>query len=377
MTTTQAWQLFKWCVSMWFALLMGLTPAQAHLMAAQKGTLNFAGDAVFMVLSVPTSALQGVDDDGDGALSKDELSQHLGSIRQQLKQGMALEVANSAMPLQLVMVDTASNDNAPDAPARHLVVMGRFQLPSTQSEGWVFHFSLFGAQADEQLQDLTVTRDTESQWLRFTPEHQMQNLLPSTLALFASYLLTGTEHVLSGPDHMLFLLVVLSAAWHWRAMLAALTCFTLGHALTLALVVLGGWSAPASIVEPAIAATIILMAMFDAWSRRRPQPWPVAVRWGLVFVCALVHGLGLAEALADLTQWPAASQSLLWALGGFNLGIELAQLAVAALAWGVVWGWRRLKRKASAGETQNAIFQSTKAQREQIHQVILMHPPRR
>ena len=130
-----------------------------------------------MVLSVPTSALQGVDDDGDGALSKDELSQHLGSIRQQLKQGMALEVANSAMPLQLVMVDTASNDNAPDAPARHLVVMGRFQLPSTQSEGWVFHFSLFGAQADEQLQDLTVTRDTESQWLRFTPEHQMQNLL--------------------------------------------------------------------------------------------------------------------------------------------------------------------------------------------------------
>lgn len=362
----------------WWTLVLLAAPAQAHLMAAQKGTINIVGDAAFMVLSVPVSAFSGVDDDGDGALSKDELDQHQGIIRQQIRAGVQMTDAQGDLPLQLVMVDLASDDRTPQAPASHLVVMGRFQSPvATMPEGLSFQFRLFGRPEPQQLQDITVTRQAQSQWLRFTPEHTSQMLLPSTLVLLGTYLMTGALHVLSGPDHMLFLLVVLSAAWHWRAMLAALTCFTLGHALTLALVVLGGWSAPASIVEPAIAATIILMALFDAWSRRRPQPWPVAVRLGLVFVCALVHGLGLAEALADLTQWPAASQSLLWALGGFNLGIELAQLAVAALAWGVVWGWRRLKRKASAGETQNAIFQSTKAQREQIHQVILMHPPRR
>ena len=53
-----------------------MTPAQAHLVAAQKGTLNFAGNAAFLVLSVPVSAIHSVDDDGDGMLSKAELATH-------------------------------------------------------------------------------------------------------------------------------------------------------------------------------------------------------------------------------------------------------------------------------------------------------------
>ena len=79
-------------------------------------------------------------------------------------------------------------------------------------------------------------------------------------------------HVLGGLDHLLFLLVVLATGWAWRSALLALTCFTAGHAATLAAVALGGVTAPAHMVEPAIAATIVGMALFDRWSRQRPQP---------------------------------------------------------------------------------------------------------
>jgi hypothetical protein len=94
----------------------------------------------------------------------------------------------------------------------------------------------------------------------------------------------------------------------------------------------GGWSAPAALVEPAIAATIVALAAFDRWARRRPQPLRTGLRLALVFACALIHGLGLAGALAELTQWAPGSAQLAWALAGFNLGIEAAQVGVAALA---------------------------------------------
>ena len=323
------------CSAMW-----GAAPAQAHLMAAQRGTLNLVGDTAFLVLSVPVSALKGVDDNGDGGLSTDELRRHAGAIRTQVQAGVQLHGSAGSAPLQLLMLDVAAPENAPAAAARHLVVMGRFQLnPSevqtdaaakTMGEPLSLRFSLFGTAADEQQQDLTITRQQETQWLRFLPERPTHALLPSAAAVLSEYVRTGATHVLSGPDHVLFLLVVLAAGWGWRSLLGALTCFTAGHALTLIACVWAGWSVPAAIVEPAIAATIIGMASFDAWARRRDRPVRPGARLALVFACALIHGLGLAGALSELTQWAPDSAQLAWALTGFNLGVEAAQVGVAA-----------------------------------------------
>lgn len=331
------------CLALCGALLVAV-PAQAHLMAAQKGTLNLVGDAAFLVLSVPVSALQGVDDDGDGGLSPTELQAHMASIRTQVMAGVQLQGPNATLPLQLVMLDLTPPENAAVQPARQLVVMGRFALlPSpTQAEGLplTLRFSLFGTAAAEQQQDFTITRQKTTQWLRLVPGHNAQALLPSAGALLADYLRLGATHVLGGADHLLFLLVVLAAGWHWRALLGALSCFTAGHALTLVISLWAGWQAPAAIVEPAIAATIVAMAAFDAWGRWRRQAARPAVRWALVFVCALIHGLGLAGALAELTSWDTGSPQMAWALLGFNLGIEAVQLGVAALVGVMLWALR-------------------------------------
>lgn len=336
-TLLQGWRRVALALLVLWGTLLGVAPAQAHLMAAQKGTLNLVGDAAFLVLSVPVSALQRVDDDRDGALSKAELAAHADAVRAQVLFGVQLLGPDGALPLQLVMLDTAPPDSTPTAAARQLLVLGRFQLPQgSTGDGLSLRLSLFGTDASEQQQDLTITRQQETQWLRFTPERTTQGLLPSAAVVFGDYVRSGATHVLSGADHLLFLLVVLSAGWHWRALLGALTCFTAGHALTLAACVWGGWSLPDRIVEPAIAVTIVGMAAFDAWGRWRTRPARSGVRLALVFACALVHGLGLAGALADLSQWAPGSRAMLWALAGFNLGIEVAQVGAAVLAGLVV-----------------------------------------
>ena len=154
-----------------------------------------------------------------------------------------------------------------------------------------------------------------------------------------SYLKLGAEHVLTGLDHLLFLLVVVSAGWGWRRLLAALSVFTVGHAVSLAAVVWGDLSAPSHLVEPAIAATIVGLALYDRWAASRKARPPVSLRLGLVFGSSLIHGLGLGGALLSLGLDPAR-QGL--SMLGFNAGIELAQVGVALLALGVLAALRGL-----------------------------------
>ncbi len=325
--------------------LLAAGSAQAHLMAAQKGTLNLVGDAGFLVLSVPVAALQGVDDDGDGALSRAELAAHRAHLEAQVAAGVQLRSPQGPLPLQLLMADVAAADDAPGAAGRQLVVLGRFALrpPGAPVAGpLTLAFTLFGQAKGERQQDLTITRGPETQWLRFEPERITQALLPGRWELLAGTMRRGAEHVLGGADHLLFLAVVLVAGGGWRRWLGALSSFTTGHALTLAACVVGGLSVPVRLVEPAIAATIVGMAGFDAWGRWQGDSPRPGARMALVFACALVHGLGLASGLSELTAWPSGSPQLAWALLGFNLGIEAAQVGVAALVAGAVLAWQRL-----------------------------------
>ena len=316
--------------------LLALPAAHAHLMVAQRGTLNLVDDGGYVVMSVPVSAMRGVDDDGDGRLSLTELRAHALSIEAQVQTGLQLVSDTGPLPLQGLMLNLSPDDGAVGEPAAHLVVMGRFALadgsPPAVSQ-LQLRFNLFGQTADSQQQTVTVSRGSEAQLLVLRPGHESAGLFPSAWTVLRSNAALGAAHVLGGLDHLLFLLVVLATGWGWRRAAMALTVFTAGHAVTLVAVVIGGFSAPARLVEPAIAATIVGMALFDRWSQARPQPLAPAWRLGLVFGCALIHGLGLAGALTSLGLDPSSG---LLSLVGFNLGIEAAQLGVAVLAGALV-----------------------------------------
>ncbi|HMS26861.1 MAG TPA: HupE/UreJ family protein [Burkholderiaceae bacterium] len=175
-------------------------------------------------------------------------------------------------------------------------------------------------------------------------ESATQNLpmqAPSQWQSFKQYVVEGVWHIWIGFDHILFLLSLLlpavlvfnhndtvkhlqAAPSFWGAfkeVLKVVTAFTLAHSITLTLAALGYVSLPSRLVESVIAASIIIAAVSNIRSNLDTKRWVMAFGFGLI------HGFGFASVLADLGL---PSHALVTALIGFNVGVELGQLAIVA-----------------------------------------------
>ncbi len=150
-----------------------------------------------------------------------------------------------------------------------------------------------------------------------------------------AYLVLGVEHILTGFDHLLFVVALLFLVGFNRRLLWTITAFTAAHSLTLALSALGWLALRQPPVEATIALSIVLVAgeaLHDraTWSRR----WPALV----AFLFGLVHGLGFAGALRE---FGLPGHDLWTALVTFNVGVEAGQVLVVAAAYAA---WRLLAR---------------------------------
>jgi len=140
----------------------------------------------------------------------------------------------------------------------------------------------------------------------------------------------GMAHILTGYDHLLFLTALLVPGGSLWALLKIVTAFTIAHSITLTLAVLGMLTISPRLVEPAIAASIAWVALENL----RSDPAP-SHRWLVSFGFGLMHGLGFASGLGPLELPPG---SLVLALGGFNLGVEVGQgLVVAGALPALLW----------------------------------------
>ncbi len=152
----------------------------------------------------------------------------------------------------------------------------------------------------------------------------------------ASYGVLGVEHILSGFDHLLFVLGLLFLVGFQRRLVWTITAFTAAHSLTLALSALGWLTLRPPPVEAVIALSIMLVAGEALHTRQTlSRRWPALVAFGF----GLVHGLGFAGALKEIGL---PENHLAAALLTFNLGVEAGQLlvvALAALAWRAVQRW--------------------------------------
>jgi hypothetical protein len=153
----------------------------------------------------------------------------------------------------------------------------------------------------------------------------------STLAVLASYARLGVEHLWTGLDHLLFVAGLSLLLGATRRLVVAITAFTAGHSVTLALATLGIVHAPRAAVEVAIAGTIVALALSLARAHAgggSARTASIARRPALLpFAFGLLHGLGFAGALAELGL---PQHAIPLALFSFNLGIELGQLSVVA-----------------------------------------------
>ena len=157
----------------------------------------------------------------------------------------------------------------------------------------------------------------------------------SGAAVFLSYIPVGFDHILpKGMDHILFVLGLFFLSTRLRALLWQISAFTLAHTVTLALGALGWVTVPGAIVEPLIAASIVFVAVENITSRGL-SPWRPAV----VFGFGLLHGLGFASVLGE---FGLPEGQFIPALIGFNIGVEIGQLTVVALAFLVVAAAQRV-----------------------------------
>jgi hypothetical protein len=189
------------------------------------------------------------------------------------------------------------------------------------------HRGLLDLRAGGSNRALVFSQDQQTQVIRLAaPDHWRQ---------FRSFVGEGLWHILHGYDHVLFLFTLLLPAvvshrlgrWEARTSLRdalvdvvrVVTAFTLAHSLTLSLAVLGWVNAPSRLVESAIAFTVVLGAANNL------VPVVTQRRWLVAFAFGLIHGLGFASVLRDLGL---DSGSLALALVGFNVGVEIGQLAI-------------------------------------------------
>ena len=172
----------------------------------------------------------------------------------------------------------------------------------------------------EWLDGHRVQQLLNAQHTRFViPERQ------SITEVMLDYTVLGVEHIWSGIDHLLFVLALLLLVANTRLLIWTITSFTVGHSITLSLVILGYLDFPVSLVEFAIAASILVLAIELTKSSLQAgrSRWIPSHSWLVAIAFGLLHGMGFAGALKEVGL-PYGDIPL--ALFSFNVGIEIGQV---------------------------------------------------
>jgi HupE / UreJ protein len=279
-----------------------------------------------------------LDRDNDGALTWGEVRQRSDDIARYASAHLELVSGGKACPID--RADTLMLDRHSDGTYAVLNLVAR--CPSL-ADGLQMKYSLL-FDVDPSHRGLVQWRApgaAAAQALLFGTESATQTLQlqePGAWQTLKQYVVDGVWHIWIGYDHILFLLALLLPAvlvrrggqWEGadafsgavKEVLKVVTAFTVAHSITLSLAALEIISLPSRLVESAIAASVIVAAVNNLRGSIESR------RWAMAFGFGLIHGFGFASVLADLGLPKGA---LVLALVGFNVGVELGQLAIVAV----------------------------------------------
>jgi hypothetical protein len=320
------------------ALLLAAAPARAHKPSDSYLTLDVREANVDGQWDIALRDLDmaiGLDQDGNGELTWNEVRARHDAIAAYALARLKLASAGAPCPLR---VTEQLLDNHSDG--AYAVLRLHADCGGAVSALEVDYRLLFDI--DPQHKGLLQLRHAgQVSTAIFAPDSARQSLQVADASgwrQFGDYVRHGVWHIWIGFDHILFLLSLLLPAvlvyrdrrWEGRTtfraaavdVLKIVTAFTLAHSITLTLATLGVVSLPSRLVESAIAASVVLAALNNVWPLFHGRRALVAFAFGLI------HGFGFASVLLDLGLPKAA---LLLSLVGFNVGVELGQLAIVLL----------------------------------------------
>lgn len=320
------------------ALLLAAAPAQAHKPSDSYLTLDVREAGVDGQWDIALRDLDmaiGLDQDGNGELTWSEVRARHDAIAAYALARLKLASAGAPCPLR---VTGQLLDNHSDG--AYAVLRLHADCGAAVAALEVDYRLLFDI--DPQHKGLLQLRHAgQVSTAIFAPDSARQSLQVADASgwrQFGDYVRHGVWHIWIGFDHILFLLSLLLPAvlvyrgrrWEGRTtfraaaidVLKIVTAFTLAHSITLTLATLGVVALPSRLVESAIAASVALAALNNVWPLFHGRRALVAFAFGLI------HGFGFASVLLDLGLPKAA---LLLSLVGFNVGVELGQLAIVLL----------------------------------------------
>ncbi len=343
-------------------LSLTITPSQAHWADLAVGELRLSSQDLSLTLTLPKALISNADGLSDNAISPtlsdrsegdrsegDRLQNILGDRLQFLStQGPPKTLTVTAAPPQLPLLNgnaggtsaskpasksaSKSASNSLSNPATHTTL----QINATWSQplsDLSLRYQLFVPGVSTARCLLTILHQGKTQSLVFTPTQSEFSILAPPLAQqVSSFIGLGIEHILTGYDHILFLVSLLIVGNSLGTVLKIVTAFTLSHSITLTLAVLNLVSLPSQWVECAIALSLIYVAAENIWTAAI-HPQSLRHRWILAFGFGLIHGLGFAGILQDLHL---PSSSLIPSLASFNIGVELGQLCIVAVCFGLL-----------------------------------------
>lgn len=163
-------------------------------------------------------------------------------------------------------------------------------------------------------------------------------LQQNTGVQFVPFLYIGAKHMLTGYDHLLFLVGVIFFLYKSRDVLLYVTMFTIGHSITLLWGVLGDIQVNAYLIDAIIGLSVVYKGFDNLGGFKRVLGWQPDTRWA-VLIFGLFHGFGLAT---KLQEFQLSEQGLLTNLLAFNIGVELGQFVALAFILIAINFWRRL-----------------------------------
>lgn len=280
----------------------------------------------------------GIDRDGDGRWSVDEIALSSSAIARFA--GERIDIGRGGEPCRLTIAGVELRSRESEKHARLQLdgacpASGRIEVSTGLFFGSADYTALF---------ELVTPTGATRAVLAMDRPHWIEPATPSMLATLGQFLREGFRHVLIGYDHVAFLLLLLlpavlrrtvtgwTTATDRRAvvleLLKIVTAFTVAHSFTLGLAASGALRLPVQPIELAIAASIVIAGLLNLVPRA--ARWRLALAFGFGFV----HGFGFANALREID---AAGAGLVPLLAGFNIGVELAQLAIVAVVLPVLW----------------------------------------
>src|ERR1044071_990781 len=330
------------------AALLAAGSAHAHKPSDSYLTLFADGHSVRGQWDIALRDLEyavGLDADGDGAITWGELKAKHAEIDAYALARLALRADGAACALQPAehLVDEHSD-------GAYAVLRFAARCPAESFQAVTVEYSLFFDLDPTHRGLLRVERNGDTTTGILSPERPSLEVSAegrSRLQQFADYVREGVWHIWIGFDHILFLVSLLLPSvfilannqWApanrfrdtvWDVFKVA-TSFTVAHSITLSLAALSVITLPSRLVESTIALSVVLAALNNIW------PLVHGRRWAVAFGFGLIHGFGFASVLADLGL---PREVLLLALVGFNVGVELGQLAIISAFLPVAYALR-------------------------------------